>query len=234
MQLFEGINAERLIADREQVIAQYCDACSAQEFSFRRYCDAYVEFFAHKWVSWFFRTSLEHSMLRLAAALQVSQMHLDLMLEVEQAAVASNDLDLLFYREVARLAAQDSVEQRELEVVASQFKVLKSTDISEPLSAAAAAVAVKVKQRAQRKGFASSGAALLTSGEYVNATEAIHSELYPEEPQLRQAVRLCVAARRQHSNSHHLLVRGQWKVRALLEAKLGPEFWRLEQVEYAN
>ena len=226
MQLFEGADPERVMADRERVIAEYCAACEAAPFSFARYCAAYVEFFAHKSLSWQFRTSLEHAMARVAAALGVSQMHLDLMLEVEQAALASNDFDLLFYREIARLAAQESPDKRDVERAASEYKTLKSTDISEPLPAAVAALETKVKQRRMKKGCDTSGAALLVSGEYSNAAETINSELFPEEAALRRAVQQCVAARRQHSNSHHLLVRGQWRVRALLEAQLGPDFWK--------
>jgi hypothetical protein len=225
MQLFDGVDAERVMADRERVIGEYTAACGAVPFSFARYCEAYVEFFAHKSLSWQFRTSLEHAMARLAAQLGVSQMHLDLMLEVGQASLAANDFDLLFYREIARLAAQDTPDKRDLERAACEFKTLKSTDISEPLAAAVAALEAKVKQRRLKKGCDSSGAALLVSGEYCNAAEAINSELFPEEPALHVAVRQCVAARRQHSNSHHLLVRGQWRVRRQLEALLGPDFW---------
>lgn len=75
--------------------------------------------------------------------------------------------------------------------------------------------------------MSTSQAQLLVSGEYVNVEPQDTTELFPENDcaSLRAAVSVCVLARRQHSNSHHLLMRGQWLVRDRLIEMFGKRFF---------
>ncbi len=94
MRLFSDIDPSLLIKDREDAISEYLLACSdfgssGSKEAFERYQRAWKMFFAHKWLSWFFRTSLEHAMAKEAILLNVSEMHLDLLIEQQQLKLAS-------------------------------------------------------------------------------------------------------------------------------------------------
>jgi phosphohistidine swiveling domain-containing protein len=230
MSLFVGVDAAALVKDRDLAVAEYLAACS--EFAksgtaaaFERYAQAWKVFFAHKWLSWFFRTHLEHQLVREAIRLNVAEMHLDLLLETEQSRLVDIDLDLSLYREIKRLATFDTVDERELRALARSFKAGKCTDIAE--EPPSRILAMKIAQRREQRGMATAQAQLLVSGEFADVDPLGGTELYPEDDcaDLRAAVAITVLARRQHCNSHHLLMKGQWPVRDKLVALFGKRFY---------
>jgi phosphohistidine swiveling domain-containing protein len=220
MQLVEDLDASEMVRDRDAVVAEYLAACSdfaavGTKTAFERYTRAWTVFFAHKWLSWFFRTHLEHAMVREAIRLNVAEMHLDHLIETELSKLSSSDLDLDLYREIKRLATLDQVSPSELLKLAREFKVGKCTDIAEEPGVEIVKLKValfcyfnfclfesvlQVSQRREQRGMATSQAQLLVSGEYVNVEPLDTTEQFPEEEcaPLRAAVAVCVLARRQH------------------------------------
>ncbi len=142
---------------------------------------------------------------------------------------SSSDLDLCLYREIKRLACFDVVDPKEVSAIAREFKIGKNTDISEepPVEL----IALKVSQRRSEGSSntnsltSSKGQLLLVSGEFSDVT--LETDLFPEADgkPVRDSVSLCVLARRQHSNAHHLLMKGQWIVRDKLVALFGKKFF---------
>lgn len=132
------------------------------------------------------------------------------------------DLDLLLYREIKRLAIIGASEA-DLVTLARAYKIGKNTDISVPLSSAVAALRAKITVRAaQSEGreALTNSTALLMSGEF--EFSSLEDCYFPDGPaEVTELVRLLVRARRQHCNSHHLYVRGQWHVRDRLVERGG-------------
>lgn len=206
---FDGMNLEECTAFLQGYRgagADYLAACEglATKISvatWRAYASAYADLSAHAWLSWFFRTWLDIEVSGRANALRVSQFHFARWSDRLQSQIPQEDDRLT--REILALCAD--ITDDGLEHIARRYRIAKDTDIRHALPLQ--------ETRNLVLDEAASGGVLEGP-----ASDDDGQDFFLEDVELSAWTRLSIAARIQHCDTHHIRMRGQWRVReALME-----------------
>ena len=234
MRVFDDFSiedCEKFIKLRDEQLDLYSKCCdeffdSPSEKTWKDYENSFKTLTAQKWLSWFFRSYLEQIVISKGKEIACSCLHLDEMQELyqEELGFKGMDLDRELFMKISSIRDKiipdvsydnqpDSIKEQIYEL-ATNYRISKNSNIeNDP----------PVEQVWKKCSVSTPSAPV--DGHFDEG-----SSFYVENPDFVKLVKLSIEARIQHCNSHHIFMKGQFKIRTRL-LKLGLTDWNISNLE---